>query len=105
MFGEVCMAEVSGSTNRELFASDNPDMISCLEKGRQLLTDENLYAMMERTTSSLERYIPGEYILTDDRAPVELLGMRVIDELIGEEVAYYKGIYENEGLEGLLNSF
>ncbi len=105
VFGEVCMAEVSGSTNRELFASDNPDMISCLEKGRQLLTDENLYAMMERTTSSLERYIPGEYILTDDRAPVELLGMRVIDELIGEEVAYYKGIYENEGLEGLLNSF
>ena len=69
------------------------------------MTDENLYAMMERTASSLESYIPGEYILTDDRAPVELLGMRVIDELIGDEVAYYKGIYEAEGLEGLLNSF
>ena len=72
---------------------------------RRMLTDETLYAMMERAASSLESYVPGEYILTDDRAPVELLGMKVIDELIGDEVAYYKGIYEREGINGLLNSF
>ena len=51
------------------------------------------------------RYEAGDYILTDDRAPVELLGMQVIDELIGDEVAYYKEIYEAEGIEGLLRSF
>ena len=43
--------------------------------------------------------------MTDDKAPVELLGMRVIDELIQEEVAYYKGIYEEGGISGLLESF
>ena len=43
--------------------------------------------------------------MTDDKAPVELLGMQVIDELIKEEVAYYKGIYEEEGIRGLLKSF
>lgn len=105
VFEQVHTVEVPGSTNRELFASDNPNMISCLENSRRMLTDETLYAMMERAASSLESYVPGEYILTDDRAPVELLGMKVIDELIGDEVAYYKGIYEREGINGLLNSF
>ena len=40
--------------------------------------------------------------MTDDKAPVELLGMRAIDELISDEVAYYKGIYEDGGIEALL---
>ena len=43
--------------------------------------------------------------MTDDRAPVELLGMRVIDELIRDEVVYYKMIYQEEGIPGLLRSF
>ena len=46
----------------------------------------------------------GNYILTDDKAPVELLGMQVIDEMIKDEVAYYKEIYKREGINGLLNA-
>lgn len=46
----------------------------------------------------------GDYIMTDDKAPLELLGMQVIDQVIKEEVAYYKGIYEEQGLDGLLQS-
>lgn len=42
--------------------------------------------------------------MTDDQAPVELLGMQVIDELIQEELAYYKNIYEREGISGLLRA-
>lgn len=105
VFGEVYTVEVSGSTNRELFASDNKAMISSLEEGVARLEEGNLQAMMERTAGNLVRYEAGDYILTDDRAPVELLGMQVIDELIGDEVAYYKEIYEAEGIEGLLRSF
>ncbi len=41
--------------------------------------------------------------MTDDKAPVELLGMRVIDELIQDEVTYYRNIYEQQGLDGLLD--
>ena len=40
--------------------------------------------------------------MTDDKAPVELLGMQVIDGLIGDEVSYYKGIYKEGGLKGLI---
>ena len=96
---------MAGSTNRELFASDNKNMLDWFESGRQDLEDEELYAMMERTQGSLMPYESGDTILTDDKAPVELLGMRVIDELIGDEVAYYKKIYEEKGVAGLLEAF
>ena len=43
-------------------------------------------------------------ILTDDQAPVELLGMQVIDELIKDEVQYYKDIYKERGIKGLMES-
>ena len=42
--------------------------------------------------------------MTDDKAPVELLGMRVIDELIRNEVAYYKTLYEEQGIQGVINA-
>lgn len=105
VFGQVYTVDVAGSTNRELFASDNEAMLANLEASRELLADEKLSAMMERASAGLERYVPGEYILTDDKAPVELLGMRVIDDLIGDEVAYYKRIYEERGLRGLFEAF
>lgn len=105
VFGEVYTVEVGGSTNRELFASDNSEMLRCFDAARQSVADEGLSSLMERVSGSLVRYEAGSYILTDDKAPVELLGMRVIDELIKDEVAYYKGIYEEDGIKGLLESF
>lgn len=39
-----------------------------------------------------------------DQAPVELLGMQVIDELIKDEVQYYKDIYKERGIKGLMES-
>jgi hypothetical protein len=39
--------------------------------------------------------------MTDDKAPVELLGMQVIDEMIQDEVYYYKKIYKERGLSGI----
>ena len=42
--------------------------------------------------------------MTDDKAPVELLGMSVIDGLIQDEIGYYKKIFKEEGIEGILNS-
>ena len=105
-FSEVYTVEVSGSTNRELFASNNPEMLSVFEENINLglgRCEEELELMMARVSLDLEAYEPGEYLMTDDKAPVELLGMRVIDEIIKEEVAYYKGLYERGGLQALLD--
>ena len=44
----------------------------------------------------------GDYILTDDKAPVELLGMRVLDEIIGSELDAIRGQIAEEGIMSLL---
>jgi hypothetical protein len=76
-----------------------------LKDGMSKETDEDLRYMMSKVNDNLTTYHPGNLILTDDKAPVELLGMKIIDSLIAEEVSFYKEIYKKEGLKGLLNEF
>ena len=121
VFSEVYTVDVTGSTNRELFATDNTDMLGDFsenyEKIRSMAGDSEtadeeqadrylrLYSFMKtKVGQSLEKYEAGDYLMTDDKAPVELLGMQVIDDLIADEVTYYKGIYEENGIDGLIDS-
>jgi spermidine synthase len=102
VFDNVYTVDVAGSTNRELFASQHSDMIEVLSDHVENLSDAGLQNMMRRVADNSVAYAAGDYLMTDDKAPVELLGMQVIDQLIQEEVAYYKDIYEEQGISGLL---
>lgn len=103
VFKNIYTVDVSGSTNKELFASDNDDMLNVMNSNININSDAQLTSMMNEVKSNMVSYKAGNYVMTDDKAPVELLGMQVIDDLIKDEVSYYKSIYENEGIEGLLN--
>ena len=103
VFKNVYSVPVTGSTNRELFASDDDDMLKRFYQNTQTLSDELLKEHMQSVQQDLERYESGGNILTDDKAPVELLGMQVIDDLISEQLEHYKKVFEEEGLDGLLN--
>jgi DNA-damage-inducible protein J len=50
------------------------------------LDNQNLFQMMERVVSGHNEYEAGNYLMTDDKAPVEVFGMQVIDELIQEQI-------------------
>ena len=104
VFNTVYTVDVAGSTNRELFASDNANIINALTEHAGKMENAEFQNMMNVVAANSTEYVSGDYILTDDKAPVELLGMQVIDELIKDEVAYYKEIYAREGIRGLLNS-
>ncbi|MBQ9661585.1 MAG: fused MFS/spermidine synthase [Oscillospiraceae bacterium] len=104
VFSEVWTADVPGSTNRELFASDHPEMLTEMERNTVLCRDAELRGLLQRVREKLTAYEAGDYLMTDDRAPVELLGMRVIDDLIRDEVQWYKRIYEEYGIEGVIGS-
>ena len=84
-------------------------MRGCRSWRAELLTeqigDEGLREMMDRVLRETTVYTAGDYLLTDDRAPVEVLGMQVIDELISDEMEYYKEIYREQGIRGLLENF
>ena len=43
-------------------------------------------------------------ILTDDQAPVEVLGMKAIDRLIAEQAQPYRDILKSEGIGGLMRA-
>ena len=105
VFPSVYTVDVSNNTNRELFASQNPDIVKRLSIGIEAEEDADLKAMMEKVKVGLNEYEAGNLILTDDKAPVELLSMNAIDGLIRDEVEYYKKIYKERGLEGLMESF
>ncbi len=103
VFSNVCEVEVPYSTNKELFAAVGGKALpERLQDGLADLSDAPLCALLRQAAEQLTPYAPGERLLTDDRAPVEMLGMSVIDTLIRDEVQVYKTIYETEGLSGLL---
>ncbi len=106
VFSCVYTVDVKGSTNRELFASNDPDMLSRFDSKRQALENEDLHNLMSRIYAEICVYESGNgRVLTDDQAPVELLGMQVIDSLITEELDYYKQIFKEKGIRGIIESF
>lgn len=104
VFSNVYTVDVRGATNRELFASENDSILTLLSENRKQLGQEELTVMMGQVEDGLVPYESTGELLTDDKAPVEVLGMRVIDELIQDEIGYYKEIFREQGLKGLLES-
>lgn len=105
VFGNVYTVEVDNSTNRELFASDNNDMMGVLNDNISGIKDADLRFMMNKVRdNSIIAYNAGKLIMTDDNAPVELLGMKVIDKIIRDEVAYYKEIFDENGVQGVIDA-
>ena len=104
VFPYVSIVDVPYSTNLVLFASEQKDPAGLLSENLENLPDGDLKTLMNRIAGSLSQYSSGNKILTDDKAPVEVLGMRMIDSLIEEELRYYKAIFASDGLQGLLNA-
>lgn len=103
VFDQVYTIDVKGSTNRVLFASDNADMLKNLGKNTSALNDKPLSELMDSVSGGLSEYNGGQNILTDDKAPVELLGMKVIDDIIQDELEYYRNEFIENGISGIIN--
>ncbi|MBQ7702902.1 MAG: fused MFS/spermidine synthase [Firmicutes bacterium] len=104
VFSNVETVDVPGTTNRELFASNGVDPLEALNGNRTSVDNDELRSLMAKVSGRMtDAADPGEaYVWTDDKAPVELIGMRTIDLLISDEVARYREIFREEGLKGLL---
>ncbi|MBR0481938.1 MAG: fused MFS/spermidine synthase [Firmicutes bacterium] len=103
VFPYVCVADVPYTTNREMFAAVDGDPGSKLSKTLKDPMPSDLKRMMDKLSSRLITVSGGDHIWTDDKAPVELIGMKTIDLLIQDEASYYKDLYEKEGIKGLVN--
>ena len=104
-FSALKIIDASGVTNRVLFAAADENVFNELHARAESLDDKNLSKLMIHIAENWTTPPIGENILTDDRAPVEMLSMRALDNLIQQNLQRYKEIYRREGLNGVLNSF
>lgn len=101
VFPYVQTADVPYTTNRELFAAET-DVFAAFSEKTERVTQDDLRALLEKVQDTLTPYTSGGRLLTDDRAPVEKLGMSAIDALIMDELSYYKDILKDRGISGLI---
>ena len=103
VFAHTLTVPVPGNTNTEVFCTDADDWQATLNASIARLTDADYAAMMRTVSGKLTEYEGGTCILTDDKAPVEVLGMRVLDELIEGELSYYRSEVKTNGLLSLIS--
>lgn len=96
---------VKTGTNRELFASCDYDIAQRLEAAMDEIDEADLKNLMSKVLSRIEKTDESDYILTDDKAPVELLGISAIDAMIMDEIDYYKEIIKGKSLKELITAF
>ncbi len=105
VFEDVYTVDVTGYTNRELFATKTGKGAETFRALAGQIEDAELSMLMSQVEERLTEYEGGDLILTDDKAPVELLSMREVDDLIQNELGYYQRIFRKEGIRGLLEQF
>lgn len=105
VFGEVYTVDVERSSNTELFAAEEgTGILETMTRNVGYEKNTSLNALMTDILDDLAPYKSGGKIMTDDRAPVELLGMRAIDGLIRGETGYYRDVFMRYGFKGLIES-
>ena len=104
-FENVATVNVGRTSNRELFASNAADPMVLMQQMDTSLMERELALQLRSVSSGLTAaHMTDPYrYFTDDRAPVEMLGMKMIDQIISEELEYYQALYSEEGLKGVLD--
>ncbi len=95
---------VPNTTNTIVFSSDNNN---CLEyykdNAEHLNADNQLRPLAERVYKNLNEVSDIKYVLTDDLAPVELLGQKVLNDIVEDSLQYFKQELSNSknGIKGI----
>lgn len=101
VFSEV--STVKSGTNRILFATDRTNYLTVFDERINSISDSDLKRCMINCYNGLSTYSAGNSILTDDKAPVELLGLDLIDKMIAGELSYYQNYLKDHSIFDLFN--
>lgn len=102
-FNNVIKYRVTGGTGHEIFASNNPSMLDNLEDGIFKCSNISLKNVLSKVYNNHNIHIDSGIRLYDDNADVELRSMNSIDGIIEEELRFYREIYKEKGLKGLID--
>lgn len=102
---KVYKFSVPNTTNVFVFSSDNTDLLSDFRNNAGQLDDDNpIKALARSITENCSEVTDTKYVFTDDLAPVEVLGQKVLNDIVSQELAYFREELTNSG-NGILDVF
>ena len=100
VFDSVYTVRTGG--NVELFASNGYDCKEKLIDNLNLINNTRLKSMMYSVSNDMEKQDKNGYVLTDDKAPVEVLGMDILDDMISAELKSVRDLIKGKSLIELI---
>lgn len=91
VMNRVYKCDMINGTNTLVFSSDDENCLQNFRKNIVSIPESNpLFSITRFVDSNLSEVIESTHILTDEVAPVELMGQKVLDEIVGKELIYFK---------------
>jgi len=106
VYSKVYRVDLDSVTNSLLFCSNNNEMLLDYKKNiKSVPEDHPLYSIFQYTMDRAEEVESGPLLLTDDKAPVEMLGQRALNKIVQQETAVFRTMLKNnkDGIKGLLD--
>jgi len=102
---KVYKFSVPNTTNVFVFSSDNTELLSDFSSNTGLLDEKSpVKTLAESIIDNCTEVTDSKYVFTDDLAPVEVLGQKVLNDIVSQELAYFRKELENSG-SGILDVF
>ncbi len=86
---KYCYKTLAGG-NVLVYCSNDINPYEVLSERVNTVSNYALRKLFQWQLESMEPLQENPYLLTDDKAPVELLGMQVLDDMIMDELEYYR---------------
>lgn len=88
---KVYKYNVQGSTNTIVFSSDNTDCLKNFADNTSRLDPKSpLLPIAKRILENQSEVTDNQYVFTDDLAPVEVLGQKVLNDIVLDSLTYFK---------------
>lgn len=101
----VIKYDIPGITNTLCYSSDDEGFLQNLKDNASKLDSSSpLPALADRVISGCSEVTDAKYVLTDDLAPVEILGQKLLNDVVEDSLDYFKQEIE-ESENGILEIF
>ena len=103
VFDNLYCLKTAGGSGAEVFATKNKEVNFIDRVKGVLVEDQELQNVFNKIKYNLTVYEDTGIRLYDDTADVEMRSIWALDELIQDELKYYREVLKEEGIRGLLD--
>ena len=102
VFDKTYTYKLGGSSNMIVFASSNSNFVNEFSDNLGDVENDALRSTLHLLLSGIEEHIDTGIRLYDTSADVEVKSMNAVDGIIMEELSYYRQIFKEKGLKGII---